>query len=85
MILKGQEGHVRSERDVSIRSFDASTQLTLPSTFHIQLLAAAASGGNSEANWIVKLHYSFQDADNLYLVLVSLRFVWSSAERRRQC
>ncbi|KAL7410296.1 kinase-like domain-containing protein [Mrakia frigida] len=48
MILKGQEGHVRSERD---------------------LLAAAASGGNSEANWIVKLHYSFQDADNLYLVL----------------
>jgi serine/threonine protein kinase len=48
MILKGQEGHVRSERD---------------------LLAAAASGGNSDASWIVKLHYSFQDADNLYLVL----------------
>ncbi|PKC66292.1 kinase-like protein [Rhizophagus irregularis] len=44
MLKKGQEGHVRAERD---------------------LLTAAAE----TAQWIVKLIYSFQDADHLYLVL----------------
>lgn len=36
------------------------------------LLAAAASQGSpigSAPSWIVKLHYAFQDVDNLYLVL----------------
>jgi hypothetical protein len=44
MLKKGQEGHVRAERD---------------------LLTAAAE----TAQWIVKLIYSFQDADHLYLVM----------------
>jgi protein-serine/threonine kinase len=38
MLRKGQEGHVRAEKD---------------------LLAAAANSG-AGAQWIVKLHYSFQ-------------------------
>ncbi|CAG8450160.1 17222_t:CDS:2 [Acaulospora colombiana] len=44
MLKKGQEGHIRAERD---------------------LLTAAAES----AQWIVKLIYSFQDADHLYLVM----------------
>ncbi len=48
MLRKGQEGHIRAEKD---------------------LLAAAASIGNTMSSWIVKLHYSFQDVDHLYLVL----------------
>ncbi|CAI2176676.1 4200_t:CDS:2 [Funneliformis geosporum] len=44
MLKKGQEGHVKAERDI---------------------LTAAAE--NSQ--WIVKLNYSFQDADHLYLVM----------------
>jgi len=44
MLKKGQEGHVKAERD---------------------LLTAAAE----TAQWIVKLNYSFQDADHLYLVM----------------
>ena len=44
MLRKGQEGHLRAERD---------------------LLASAAS----TTRWIVKLAYSFQDVDHLYLVM----------------
>jgi hypothetical protein len=44
MLKKGQEGHVRAERD---------------------LMTAASES----AVWIVKLIYSFQDADHLYLVM----------------
>lgn len=44
MLKKGQEGHVRAERD---------------------LLTAASES----ARWIIKLIYSFQDADHLYLVM----------------
>lgn len=44
MLKKGQEGHVKAERD---------------------LLTAAAE----TAQWIVKLNYSFQDVDHLYLVM----------------
>ncbi|CAG8445662.1 3688_t:CDS:2 [Ambispora leptoticha] len=44
MLKKGQEGHVRAERD---------------------LLTAAAE----TAQWIVRLIYSFQDMDHLYLVM----------------
>jgi len=44
MLRKGQEGHVRAERDV---------------------LQAAAS----VSRWIVRLAYSFQDVDHLYLVM----------------
>ncbi|KAG0223019.1 hypothetical protein BGW41_005760 [Actinomortierella wolfii] len=44
MLKKGQEGHVRAERD---------------------LMTAASE----TATWIVKLIYSFQDADHLYLVM----------------
>lgn len=44
MLRKGQEGHVRAERD---------------------LLAAASTS----TRWTVRLAYSFQDVDHLYLVM----------------
>ena len=46
MLRKGQEGHVRAERD---------------------LMTSASASAN--ANWIVKLVYSFQDSDHLYLIM----------------
>lgn len=46
MLRKGQEGHVRAERDV---------------------MCAASS--SSSSRWIVRLVYSFQDVDHLYLVM----------------
>ncbi|KAF5322744.1 hypothetical protein D9619_002017 [Psilocybe cf. subviscida] len=49
MLRKGQESHVRAERDV----------LKSASLVH-------SPGG---AGWIVRLYYSFQDRDHLYLVL----------------
>ena len=48
MLRKGQEGHVRAERDVL-----KNASLVSP------------PGG---AEWIVRLFYSFQDRDHLYLV-----------------
>lgn len=48
MLRKGQEGHVRAERDV--------------------LKSASLVSSPGGAEWIVRLHYSFQDRDNLYLV-----------------
>jgi hypothetical protein len=48
MLRKGQEGHVRAERDV--------------------LKSASLVSSPGSAEWIVRLHYSFQDMDNLYLV-----------------
>lgn len=48
MLRKGQEGHVRAEREV----LKAASLVPVP-------------GGQ---DWIVKMHYSFQDQDNLYLV-----------------
>ena len=48
MLRKGQEGHVRAERDVLKNASLVS-----------------APGG---AEWIVRLFYSFQDRDHLYLV-----------------
>ncbi len=48
MLRKGQEGHVRAERDV--------------------LKAASLVHSPGGADWIVKMYYSFQDRDNLYLV-----------------
>lgn len=47
MLRKGQEGHVRAERDV--------------------LKGAALVGNPNGAEWIVRLFYSFQDRDHLYL------------------
>lgn len=47
MLKKGQEGHVRAERD----------------------LLSQASSNNLSNRWIVKLIYSFQDIDNLFLVM----------------
>ncbi|KAK1236322.1 hypothetical protein PQX77_000438 [Marasmius sp. AFHP31] len=49
MLRKGQEGHVRAERDI--------------------LKSASLVSSIGGAEWIVKLYYSFQDRDNLYLVL----------------
>ncbi|KAI0035879.1 kinase-like protein [Vararia minispora EC-137] len=49
MLRKGQEGHVRAERDV--------------------LKSAALVSSPGGAEWIVRMHYSFQDRDNLYLIL----------------
>lgn len=48
MLRKGQEGHVRAERDI----LKSASMVTSPGV----------------AEWIVRLHYSFQDRDNLYLV-----------------
>ena len=48
MLRKGQEGHVRAERDV--------------------LKSASLVSSPGSAEWIVRLHYSFQDMDNLFLV-----------------
>jgi hypothetical protein len=48
MLRKGQEGHVRAERDV--------------------LKSASLVNSPGGAEWIVRLHYSFQDRDHLYLV-----------------
>lgn len=48
MLRKGQEGHVRAERDI--------------------LKSASLVNSPGGAEWIVRLHYSFQDRDNLYLV-----------------
>jgi hypothetical protein len=55
MLRKGQEGHVRAERDV--------------------LKGAALVANPNGAEWIVRLFYSFQDRDNLYLVR-ELAFLW---------
>jgi hypothetical protein len=55
MLRKGQEGHVRAERDV--------------------LKGAALVANPNGAEWIVRLFYSFQDRDNLYLVSV-LDLLW---------
>ncbi|OCH95179.1 kinase-like protein [Obba rivulosa] len=49
MLRKGQEGHVRAERDI--------------------LKSASLVNSPDAAQWIVRLFYSFQDRDNLYLVL----------------
>ncbi|KAG9088617.1 hypothetical protein FRC06_001947 [Ceratobasidium sp. 370] len=49
MLRKGQEGHVRAERDV--------------------LKGAALASSPTSADWIVRLFYSFQDRDHLYLIL----------------
>jgi len=46
MLRKGQEGHVRAERDI----------------------LKSASMVPTGAEWIVRLYYSFQDRDHLYLV-----------------
>ena len=52
MLRKGQEGHVRAERDI--------------------LRSASLVSSPGGAEWIVKLYYSFQDRDNLYLVRTSI-------------
>ncbi|KAL4080316.1 kinase-like domain-containing protein, partial [Scleroderma yunnanense] len=49
MLRKGQEGHVRAERDI--------------------LTSASLVSSSGGAEWIVKLYYSFQDRDHLYLIL----------------
>lgn len=49
MLRRGQEGHVRAEREV--------------------LKAAALAGSSRGSDWIVRLFYSFQDQDSLYLIL----------------
>ncbi|KAH9949569.1 kinase-like protein [Amylocystis lapponica] len=49
MLRKGQEGHVRAERDI--------------------LKSASLVSTPGGAEWIVRLYYSFQDRDHLYLVL----------------
>ena len=48
MLRKGQEGHVRAERDL--------------------LRSASLVSTPGSAEWIVKLFYSFQDREHLYLV-----------------
>ena len=51
MLRKGQEGHVRAERDI--------------------LKSASLVNSPNGADWIVRLYYSFQDRDHLYLVSVT--------------
>jgi serine/threonine protein kinase len=56
MLRKSQEGHVKAEKDLlaAASSLAAPTPTTSSTTPH---------------SWIVRLHYAFQDIDNLYLVL----------------
>ncbi len=54
MLRKGQEGHVRAERDI--------------------LKSAALVSSPAGADWIVRLFYSFQDRDHLYLVTLLAAF-----------
>jgi len=54
MLRKGQEGHVRAERDV--------------------LKSASLVHSPRGAEWIVRLYYSFQDRDHLYLVSHQIYF-----------
>lgn len=54
MLRKGQEGHVRAERDI--------------------LKSASMVNSPTGAEWIVRLYYSFQDRDNLYLVSGRMAF-----------
>ena len=56
MLRKGQEGHVRAERDV--------------------LKSASLVSSPNGADWIVRLYYSFQDRDHLYLVSGSQSIVF---------
>ena len=58
MLRKGQEGHVRAERDV--------------------LKSASLVSSPNAGEWIVRLYYSFQDRDHLYLVSVSSSIVVST-------
>ena len=58
MLRKGQEGHVRAERDI----------LKSASLVH-------SPGG---AEWIVRLYYSFQDRDHLYLVSIIISHLFPS-------
>ena len=51
MLRKGQEGHVRAERDV--------------------LKSASLVNSPNGGDWIVRLYYSFQDRDHLYLVCLA--------------
>ena len=59
MLRKGQEGHVRAERDI--------------------LKSASLVHNPGGAEWIVRLFYSFQDRDHLYLVR-NFRLPWDSSE-----
>lgn len=61
MLRKGQEGHVRAERDV--------------------LKSASLVHSPHGAEWIVRLHYSFQDRDHLYLVSHQAMFSQGCHER----
>lgn len=56
MLRKGQEGHVRAERDI--------------------LKSAALVSSPTGADWIVRLFYSFQDQDHLYLVSFARAVSW---------
>lgn len=58
MLRKGQEGHVRAERDI--------------------LKSASLVNSAGGAEWIVRLYYSFQDRDNLYLVNSTFNVCFSS-------
>jgi len=61
MLRKGQEGHVRAERDVL-----KNASLVSP------------PGG---ADWIVRLFYTFQDRDHLYLVSLVVFLSWRKVDR----
>lgn len=54
MLRKSQEGHVKAEKDLLAAASSMSTSSTTTTSGH---------------SWIVRLHYAFQDIDNLYLVL----------------
>ncbi|ORX41239.1 kinase-like domain-containing protein [Kockovaella imperatae] len=50
---RSQEGHVKAEKDLLV----AAASKVMP------------AGDANAPSWIVRLHYAFQDTDNLYLVL----------------
>lgn len=64
MLRKGQEGHVRAERDI--------------------LKSASLVSTPGSAEWIVRLYYSFQDRDHLYLVSPTV-LILNSLTRKNIC
>jgi serine/threonine kinase 38 len=73
MIMKNQIGHVMAEK-AALADLSSSSSLAASSARSAGSTGSPSSGSPltdplSLGDWIVKLHFSFQDADFLYLVM----------------
>ena len=69
MMEKKQAGHVRSERNVLAMNAEAGGSSSSSSSSASSAAASARAAEAGAGSRITKLHYSFQDAHNLYLIL----------------